>query len=753
MNYSTAERIGSLIETLKDALRLSASNRALINELFNGFPPYTKAEVAENHIQINVNWGEGADLLLAGREQFETAFLSSDFFFTVNLPDAPTSKQKTYSDIITKKINALMKKSRPFLHTQRSKWGSVALHGPGSVLWEDQWGWKPFFAGVDDLLIPPNTELPLTDLNHFALARRMSRRQLFNKTFGKPDDKRDPGWQMKAVGRVLDDYKDINESRNEYNWADNPEKMVEQWKQTGYQFENAAVPRIPMWDFYYQDDEDPEGRWFRKIILDKYCITGRGYSENPIEFIYDSKKPFASRIDEIIHIQFSDGNNVPPFMYHSVRSLGQRLYDAVHMLNRMRCQFMQKVLEDMMLLFRAQDPVDRSRLDKIYMGLNYAIIPEGLSFVTRDQRYSPDPRLVEMQMSQLKQLLGEGSNKYTQDIDTGTNKERTAFEVQTLLAQTTRLTSSMLNLAYLQEGYLYEEICRRLTLKKTPDFEARKFQNELMEEGVPVKWIDSARWEIQPVRVLGNGSPQLEQAQAQALLNVRPLLPPPAQAEVLNDYVFSVTHDPKRASRLAPVDAAPQVTDTVHDSELTFGTLMQGVPVSPKAGLNGLEVVATILRLMATKIQQLTQTGNMATQQDIIGLSTAAQYVGQWLQQLSQDKSNAQFVKMASDSLGKMMNAVKGFAQRLQQAKQEQNGNQMDPETMVKLKGQVALTAQKLRSKELSDRQKRAQKNANFAAEERRKNLKTVGEIHRDTVTSTMEAARTPIEEEPASEE
>jgi hypothetical protein len=39
-----------------------------------------------------VNWGEGSDLLLQGREQLENAHLSTDYFFTVNIPDAPKSK-------------------------------------------------------------------------------------------------------------------------------------------------------------------------------------------------------------------------------------------------------------------------------------------------------------------------------------------------------------------------------------------------------------------------------------------------------------------------------------------------------------------------------------------------------------------------------------------------------------------------------------------------------------------------------------
>lgn len=88
MNFSSAEKVASVIENLKTAELRRAPNRALVNSLFNGAPPYTQSEADENKIQWNVNWGEGADLLLQGREQLENAHLATDFAFTVRLPRA-----------------------------------------------------------------------------------------------------------------------------------------------------------------------------------------------------------------------------------------------------------------------------------------------------------------------------------------------------------------------------------------------------------------------------------------------------------------------------------------------------------------------------------------------------------------------------------------------------------------------------------------------------------------------------------------
>lgn len=711
MNFSSPEKVASVIEQLKDAETKRAPNRGLINSLFNGAPPYTQSEAEENKILWNVNWGEGPDLLLQAREQMENAHQSTDFAFTIRLPDAPKSKATTYAGEITRRTNRLLRKSLPYFHTQRMKWGSVVLHGTGTQMWHDPWKWRPNFIGIDDLLIPTDTEITLENLHHFATRRRMSPGALFRKTLGLPESKRDPGWKLDAVKKVLDEYKDVNQNQNSWNWSEHPEKMAELWKQNAMYYESDAVPVIWMWDFYYQEDDCPCPCWHRKILLDRDCVPGRnaGSADDPITYLYDSPNPYAARIEHFLHCQFLDGNNVPPFMYHSCRGLGQRLHDAVQSINRLRCQFMQKVFEDMMLLFRASDPVDRSRLDKIYLGMNYGIIPDGLSFVTRDQRYSPDAKLVEMQLSALKQLIGEGSQQYTQDIDTGTRKERTAFEVSTMLNQTTRLTGSMLNLSYLQEGFAYEEICRRLTLPNSPDLEVRQFQNDLVEAGVPRKWIDAKRWEIEPVRVMGSGNTQLEQAQARSMLEIRPMLNPQAQNEVLHDYVFAVTHDPKRAHRLAPLDAQPQVTSTVHDSEIAFGAMMGGSVITPKPGLVPAEVCTTMLRLMEITVMQIMQTDGVGTPAQVAGLQKAAAYTDAFIQQIAQDETQKELARQFSDQLGQVMNLVKAMAQRQAEAQAQ---NQMDPEMMQKLQIDQAMAQMKLKHDAQAAQQNLAAKQA-----------------------------------------
>lgn len=250
-------------------------------------------------------------------------------------------------------------------------------------------------------------------------------------------------------------------------------------------------------------------------------------------------------------------------------------------------------------------------------------------------------------------------------------------------------------------------------MKKSPDWETKKFRELCIQDDIPEKWIDSSRWVIEPVRVLGGGNLQQEQAQAQAMLNIRPMLNPEAQQEVLNDYVFSITHDPKRAARLAPLEGAKMATNTVHDTELTFGALMSGSKVSPKSGLIPAEVCTTMLMEMGAKVQEINARGGMATPDQVIGLQNASRYTGFYIQQLAQDETMKPQAKQFADALKNIDNMIKAFAQRLQQqaeaaAKEQQNAAAQ--ENVIKLQGMAAQNQQKLAAKTAHDRQKMTSK-------------------------------------------
>lgn len=716
-----------------------------MDSLFNGRQPWTDKEAIDNSIQLNSNFGEGSDLLLQGRQQFEQAFLSTGFFFSVKLPDAPESKRQTYEAIITEEANRPLKKSLPFLHMQREKWGSVVLHGRGPTMWADDEDPIPFFVAIPDLLIPTDTSITLDNLNYFAVRRRMKPGQLYRKTLAKGKNV-DKGWQLDKVKKLLDNYKSQNRSFQNVDAYTQPERWNEVFKQNLTYWDSDVAPTIMFWDFYFSEDNDPTGSWSRGIILDNDCVPSTDSTDDPISWVYKPNGTYADKLGNILHVQFSDGNNVPPFMYHSCRGLGVRLYDSVMLLNRFRCQSLQKMFEDLVPLFRVTDPSDKARLAAYYVGMAYGIIPDGLNLVTREQRYTPDPRLMEMAMSGLKQLLGEGSTGYTQDVDTGDKKERTAFEVNAMLNQSTKLTSSMLNLAYLQESFSDEEICRRLAKPNTHNFIAKRFQAACAEKGVPKKWMDPARWVVEHERVLGSGNSQIEMAQAQALFGIRQALSPKGQAIVTNKYAFSITHDPALTNEVAPRDGAPHVTDSIHDTELTFGTFMAGGMVTPKSGTNPIEIVETGLKLIGATIQQINQTGGVGTPQQVQGLFAFANYIGQYIQQLSQDEANKQRVKQYGDVLGKDMNMVKAFAQRQQQAAQKQNGNGagVKPEDMVKAQLLQQSGQQKLQQKQQSHVQKLTQKQQDFMAKQQQEKAKTLSAISLETAKATAAARSKP---------
>jgi hypothetical protein len=738
-NFTDVARVGAVIWQMKQIDLIRSKNRALIDNLFNGLPPYTDKEVAENNISVNVNWQEGTLLLHQARRQYENAFLKPAYFFKVNLTKGPVVKRKDWSDIITKNINKPLKKSWSNIQLIRSKFAGVVLHGPGPQMWEDKHSWLPRFVAIEDLMIPTDAEISLDNLQYFAVRRYYTPGELFRKTHGK---RVDPGWDVKAVEAKLDEYKDLNINPNQWTWTQSPEKMAELYKQNSSYFTSDVAPVIVMWDFFYKEEADGDKKegWYRKMLFD---VNGPDQSESPNSakkgFAYDSgKRMFAEELEHILHIQFGDGNNKPPFLYHSIRSLGFMLFNVCQMNNRLRCKFTQHVFENLNILLRIQDPAGRAKALKVNL-FDRGVMEEGVQIVPNTERHQVDTNMVSALLANFRQLIGEASSTYTQDVDTGTNKEQTATEIMAKVNSVNALLGSMLSMAYLQETFAYFEIGRRFCIKDSRDEDVKKFRARCIEDGVPENMLDIELWEIEPEQTLGQGNKVLEIAMAKELMSVRPLLSPTAQAEVLHIYIEAVINDPKLAERLAPLDATPKVTDSMHDAELSFGTMMQGVPVQVLEGTNNIEETETLLRLMAMSIKNALDSGGMGTKEQIIGWQLVAAHVEERIGLIAQDDQEKQRVKQYSDALGKLMNEVKGMAQRLMQKQGEQNGN--DPEMMLEMQKELLMTKQKLAAKDAQVKQKMTHTQQKFEADQQRKDVQLQSDIQEQQVRTRGDLA------------
>lgn len=699
MNFSSPDKVYTLIEAMRVADQPRAFNRALIDDLFNGLPPFSESQAKDNLLQTNVNFLEGPNIAHSARRQLHNAFLKPGNYFSVTVDYGPPHLKMGWGNTITKCLNKPLKMSMPYMETLRATFAQLVLHGIGPVFWEDQTKWCPYARGVEDVLVPSGTLVTMENLDHLAVFRRYTAAELYRKTHGKYVD---PGWNVKLAERVVANLsKEYAQTTNWNDWRF-PEKLAQDIKENAGYYGSDAVPTVNCWDFYYLNDEGDE--WHRKVIIDSQNPANTDglstlYGANK-DFLYQSKKAYAPSLDRFMHVQFADSSSVAPFRWYSVRSIGYLLYAVCHLQNRLRCRFTDSVFESLLWYFTNVADEDREKLLQIQLH-HMGIIPQGVSFVPANERYQPNEALVQMGMSQNRQLMSENSAAFVQEVNDGSRKELTATETMARVQNANAMVGAMLNLAYIYQTAQYREIARRFCVSDDPDCKA--FRDKVMKEGVPKEALDIERWNVEPERVLGTGNKALEIAQADRLMAARNLYDPEAQRTILHIYTEANTDDPKLAESLVPMQPDRATSTSENQASAAISTLMLALPYAPSRDISLLEFTDVLLKLFGTLVQQYEQSGGMATKETIRGMAFTSQYIQALIQHIAGDPNEKQRVKIYMDQIGQIDGLIKAFAQRL--AEQESQV-QMDPETMAKIQAQNALTQNTIATKNALTQQK-----------------------------------------------
>jgi len=731
MNFSTPAVIESICQQLRLADYPRSLNRARIDSLFNGSPPYSAQEEAENNIAINVNSLEGTKLAHDARSQFANAFQKPGAFFTARTDMGPVHKRQKYGSIVSREVNKIMKKSPIYFETMRSKFAMLCLHGIGPSTWETKQGWCPDATGIEDVMIPANTLLTMKNLPFFAIFRSYTAYELRRLTHGP---RVDPAWQMPVVNSLLK-WADSNSAQLSGTtwpqvWA--PEKMEARMKDDSGLYASDAVPTIDTYDFYWYNDDKKVSGWNRRIIVDAYGQPGVGgvlpaRKTNGVDnsFLYDpGKRKYGSKMSEIVNFQFADLSAVAPFRYHSVRSLGFLLYAVCHLQNRLRCKFNEAVFEGLMMYMRVKSLEDAERSLKINL-ISRGIIDESVQFLPAAERWQVNAQLSELGLNENQKIINQNSSSYVQSQGkTNPDVEKTAFQVRAELNATTALISSALLQSYQYQAFEYNEIFRRFCVKNSRDVDVRTFRLNCLKAGVPEKLLVPEAWELEPERVMGSGNKTMEMAIAQQLMEWRPLYDPQSQREILRISTLSATDDPGLTKSLVP-EESDKLTDSKQKAMVAMGSLMLGLPVKFGVADNRVEVTEVLLAEMAIMVGRIQKRGGVAKPEELIGLQTVAQTIDEQMQIIAEDKGNQDRVRKYSDALGKIMNMVKAFAQRLKQQMQaaaQQNGNGgPDPADVAKIKGIEMNAAVKAKNASDSHAQRTSQRQVQWEMEEKRK--------------------------------
>lgn len=727
MKFTTASAVESVVWQMKLADYPRGLRRAKIDELANGFPPYTEQEAREENLEVNTNDLTLSKILHDARRQFGIAHLTPDPLFTISLDFGPAWQRQKWQGIITKNLNRKIKKSLSYLESRRSVFANVVRQGPGPVAWEDRDMWCPEATPIEDILVPSNTLLTLKNIPFFCRYRQYTAHELYRLTSGP---KVDPAWNLPLVKKACAWVDEQSRTLMGASWPEvwAPEKMSERIKSDGGVYASDAAPTVECLDFYFWDEDGKQCGWKRRMILDAWGQPGvGGLDQSPApptptrkfnigkgDFLYDSKdRIYADKISEIVHFQFADASAVAPFRYHSVRSLGFLLYAVCHLQNRLHCRFNEATFESLMQYFRVANPADMDRPGMIKL-INKGVLREGVNFVPRSDRWQVDANLVNDALQLNRQIMADNSASFTQDFDFGDDKSsarETATRTNAKSNASAALVGSMLAQSYEYQLFQYREICRRFCKANSRDPDVRGFRKDCLTEGVPSEAINVERWDIQANRVLGGGNKSLQIGIADRLWQMRAVLEPQAQKQVDRIRIVAYTDDYNLAEELVQEDH--HVTNTVHDTENTFGSLMAGAYVEPAPGLNPIEVVETMLNQMEIRIGEINQSGAIGEPSDVAGLSKAEKYTAEFIRRLSQVPEEKQRVAEYGKRLGKLMNFVKAFAQRQQEAAQKKNG-QMDPQMMQKLQADMAEMKLKIMGKAVQMKQGLLHKEAKF---------------------------------------
>lgn len=743
MNFDDAQQVEQICWQLKLGDYPRSLNRSRINNMANGVPPYDDEEARENHLDVNVNPLSHTRLMHDARSQFYGAYMKPGNFFTARTDWGPQHKKKEYGTIVTSSVNRIMKRSPVYFETMRSKFALNVLHGIGPCAWEDRDHWCPDPVGVEDVLIPAGTLLTMKNLPFFAIHRSYSAPELIKMTRGEKAEK--AGWNMNLVKECLDFIDKECTALLGSTWAEvwSPEKISERQKGDGGWYASDKAPSIEVFDFYFWNDEGKKCGWNRRMILDAWGSPGAGPDGGAVlarktdtgkgQFLFNpGKRKYADKICELINFQFADLSAVAPFQYHSVRSLGFLVWAVCHLQARLYCRIQEATFESLLQYFRVNSPDDAERALKIEL-VNRGLIDQSVQMIPAAERWQTNVQLAEFGYEKNQQIITENSSAYVQNQNFSRDRtEKTKFQVMAEVNAMTTLISSGLAQAYQYQTFEYIEDFRRFMRSNSRDPDVREFRKNCLITGVPERLLTPEAWEIEPERIMGAGNKTLEMTIAQQLMEWRNLYDPGAQRKILRDVTLAITDDAARAEELVPEQ--PQVSNATEDAQRAAAALLMGLPVAFKEGVAHTEYIEALLVAMGSEVQRIESFQNgVATQDQLLGLQTIAGQdlngqptsqngVVQHIALLAQDENEGERVKQYGDVLGRLMNRVKAFAQRLMEQQQQQNGEaQMDPKDIARIQGMQLQAQAKAANTRESHAERTSQKQVSFEMEQARK--------------------------------
>lgn len=475
----------SIYANLLKADETSSLNRAKIDALFDGAPPYDPAILKSTGqgSRTNLNFGEAQRYLDVAMSSYVDLYSSLERLVSVRLNSKASPENRSeIEDIISEELTATMR-SLPEFHTNYLRLcAEFTKHGVSVAYFDTTTDWRFRVCGLSEFQIPRQSVASEEGIE-VAVARRD---YLLHEIFGFIRDEEvatNLGWDCEETKRVI--VKNATTSGTEHKiscWEDIQREMKNNDLYTGYR--NTSVSVIHMWVREFDG------------TVSFYMFAENG----PQRFMFREASRYRSPEQAYVLFSYGVGTNGT---YHSVRGLGHRIFQHVQVSNRLRCQMVDSAILAGSVMLQPSSERDLEKLSFTVYG-PYSVLSSGLDLVEKQ----PNNLAQTMQPA-----LSDLGNQLSLNVDLmstyGPNVNspyRNELQTEHDISVASRLSGSTLNLFYASWSRLLREVVRRICNGNSDQWTKRFFER-CAERGVTkadIKNIDHNR--TLAVRAIGSGS-------------------------------------------------------------------------------------------------------------------------------------------------------------------------------------------------------------------------------------------------------
>jgi hypothetical protein len=652
----------AIYNTLRTADEKSSINRARIDGMFDGAPPFdhSKMTATNQSNRVNLNFNQALRLLDISLSAYVDLYSSLETFVEVKGTVGEVSERMEWEGIVSRELTALLR-SWPEFHGNYLRLCTTFIkHGVGVAFFDSPEGWKFRVGGFQDILIPRQALASEASVD-VAVGRRP---YLLHELYAFIKDEKAAaavGWNVEEVRRVL-----AQNLRTTGSGATSP-GVFSDYEAIQAEFKNNDIctgvqnPAIHVLHF-----------WVREA--DGSVSHLMSAEDSPKDFLYKKISRFDSPEQAYIFFTYGVGTNGT---YHSVRGLGQRIFSHIQTSNRLRCV----QVEGAMLASQAIiQPENQRALDELAFTSwgPFSILSPGVSIIEKaipNLSNAVKPALDDLTM-QLELNTDTMSTYGPQQGSPYKNQTQVIADMDV----TTRLSGATLNLFYASWNRLLREITRRVVTMKLPDKAVKEFRKRCAAQGVPDEFLKSLDLDrTRAVRSIGNGSYANRLVALRELQGIAGQFDETGRKNLIRDIVATrVGHD--LADRYSPEMAPPRPTIDVKIAMMENDSLMAGRQVAVLTN----ELHGTHLDQHIPVLQQLVEqfnTGEMDPQQSLPTVEAFYQHISQHAQEAVADpnlEGLAAGIKKLLNFAEEIIHNMSKAVQAMQREELEQQGASPD---------------------------------------------------------------------------